>query len=142
MAFSVNKAIVLGNAGKDAEIRYTQSGKAVANFSVATSEKKKDGTEVTEWHRVVAWEKLAELCGRLVTKGSKVYVEGKFQTKEYTDKNGNRRFSTEIVAREMVFMGGSAGRQEGSRSYVGRDNQQAQGGGEGQPYADDEEIPF
>ena len=105
MAYSVNKVILLGNLGRDPELRYTQSGTAVAKFSVATSSRTKDGGDKTEWHNVVAWDKLAELVNRLVGKGSKVYVEGRLQTREYTDKDGNRRWSTEVVAREMLREG-------------------------------------
>ena len=102
---SVNKVILIGNLGKDPEIRYTQTGKAVTSFSLATSERAgRDGNERTEWHNIVAWDKLAELCGRLVRKGNKVYVEGRLQTREYTDKTGTKKWSTEVVAREMVFL--------------------------------------
>jgi single-strand DNA-binding protein len=143
MAFSVNKAVILGNVGKDPEIRYTQSGKAVTNFSVACSEKYGE-KETTEWINVVAWDKLAELCGQLVGKGSKVYVEGKIQTREYTDKDGNKRWSTEIVAREMVFLtpkGDGEQRREHTpargRQESGGGNQQSFGGGSGNnPYDD------
>jgi len=103
MSFSANKAIILGNLGRDPELRYTQSGKAVVNFSVATSERRGD-EETTEWHSVVAWDKLAELVNRLCVKGTKVYVEGRIQTREYTDRDDNKRHKTEIVAREMVFL--------------------------------------
>jgi len=149
MGYSVNKALILGNIGRDPEIRYTQSGKAVTELRVATTEKWGRGenqTENTEWHRVVVWDKLAELCGRFLHKGSKVYVEGRIQTREYTDREGNRKWSTEIVARDVVFLdpkgsgggGGYSGGGGGGGGYSG-------GGGGGQdqvPYADDEDIPF
>ena len=105
MAYSVNKVIILGNLGRDPEVRYTQSGKAVANFSVATtSRRSKDGNESTEWHNIVVWDQLADLCGRFLNKGSKIYVEGRLQTREYNDRDGNKRRSTEVVAREVVFL--------------------------------------
>jgi len=110
MAGSVNKAIILGNLGADVELRYTQGGSSVANFRVATSESYTDKAgarqETTEWHSVVAWGKLAELCGEYLSKGSKVYVEGRLQTRKWQDKAGADRYTTEINAREVVFVGG------------------------------------
>lgn len=104
----INKAILVGNLGADPEIRYTQSGTQVATFSVATTERWKgqDGQmqESTEWHRVVAWARLAEICGEYLNKGSKVYIEGKIQTRKWQDQNGNDRYTTEIVAREMKML--------------------------------------
>jgi single-strand DNA-binding protein len=115
----INKAIIVGNLGADPEIRYTQSGSAVATFNVATTERWKDqegqAQESTEWHRIVAWRKLAEICGEYLHKGSKVYIEGKIQTRKWQDQNGNDRYTTEIVAREMKMLdrresgGGSQG---------------------------------
>ncbi len=165
MAYSVNKVLLLGNLGRDPELRYTQSGKAVARFSMATSERGRDGNDRTEWHNVVAWEKLAELCNRLVRKGNKVYVEGRLQTREYTDKSGQRKWSTEVVAREMVFLtterdgaGRGPGAPHPADAYSGGNGNgggapaagaPAGGGGGGGgggapdiPYADDEDIPF
>ena len=115
----INKAILIGNLGADPEVRYTQSGTAVATFNVATSERWKgqDGQmqEQTEWHRVVAWAKLAEICGEYLHKGSKVYVEGKIQTRKWQDKDGVDRYTTEIVARDMKMLSakGEGGRQSG-----------------------------
>ncbi len=104
----LNKAMVIGNLGADPEIRYTQEGTPVASFTVATSErwKGKDGQmqESTEWHRIVAWRRLAEICGEYLHKGSKVYIEGKIQTRKWQDQNGNDRYTTEIVAREMKML--------------------------------------
>lgn len=104
----LNKCMVIGQLGQDVEIRYTQGGDAVANFSVATSEKwkGKDGQmqESTEWHRVTVWGKLAELCGQYLTKGSRVYVEGPLKTRKWQDQNGNDRYSTEINAKEIKFL--------------------------------------
>jgi len=107
---SLNKVQLIGRLGRDPEVRYTQAGKSVANFSIATSERWKDksGTmqERTEWVNIVAWEKLAEICGEHLAKGRLVYVEGKLQTREYQDKDGNARKTTEIVARDVQFLGG------------------------------------
>ena len=103
----VNKVILIGNLGADPEIRYTQSGSAVANIRVATTETwTKDGEkeEQTEWHRVVAFGRLAEIMGEWLVKGSKVYLEGKIQTRKWQDRDGNDRYTTEIVAREMKML--------------------------------------
>ena len=112
----VNKAILIGNLGGDPEVRYTQSGTAVANFSLATSErwKDKDGQqqEQTEWHKIVAFARLGEICGEYLSKGSKVYIEGRIQTRQWEDKDGNKRYTTEIVAREMKMLD-SRGQQSG-----------------------------
>lgn len=112
----INKAILIGNLGADPEIRYTQSGTQVATFNVATTERWKgqDGQmqESTEWHRVVAWARLAEICGEYLNKGSKVYIEGRIQTRKWQDQSGVDRYTTEIVAREMKMLsprGGGAG---------------------------------
>jgi single-strand DNA-binding protein len=108
---SVNKVIVLGNLGSDPEVRYTPSGKAVANFSLATSERytNKDGEkeEKTEWHRIVAWGRLGEICGEYLSKGSQIYIEGRLQTRTWEDRDGNKRYTTEIVAHTMQMLGGS-----------------------------------
>lgn len=107
---AMNKVFLLGNAGVDAEVRFTQSGQAVANFSIATTEKWLDKSgqkqERTEWHRIVVWGKQAELCGELVKKGDKVFIEGRIQTKEWTDKEGQKRESKEINANWVEFLGG------------------------------------
>lgn len=104
----INKVILIGNLGADPEIRYTQSGTAVVNFRLATSEtwKGQDGQkqEQTEWHQVVAWKRLAEICAEYLAKGSMVYIEGKLQTRKWQDQNGNDRYTTEIVAREMKML--------------------------------------
>ena len=115
----VNKVILIGNLGKDPEIRYTQSGAAVVNFSIATTERWKgqDGQqqEQTEWHNIVAWKRLAEICSEFLSKGSKVYIEGKLQTRKWQDKDGNDRYTTEIVARDMQMLTPrGAGSGEGS----------------------------
>lgn len=103
----INKAILIGNLGADPEVRYTQTGTAVANFNLATTESwTKDGNkeEKTEWHRVVAFGRLGEICGEYLSKGSKVYIEGRIQTRQWDDKDGNKRYTTEIVAREMKIL--------------------------------------
>jgi single-strand DNA-binding protein len=103
----INKAILIGNLGGDPEVRYTQTGTAVANFTIATTETwTKDGNkeEKTEWHRIVAFARLGEICGEYLSKGSKVYIEGRIQTRQWDDKDGNKRYTTEIVAREMKML--------------------------------------
>ena len=104
----VNKVILVGNLGRDPELKHLPSGQAICQFSIATSESYTDKAgqkqEKTEWHRIVAWEKLAEVCGKYLGKGSKVYVEGKLQTREWDDKDGVKRYQTEIVAREVKFL--------------------------------------
>ena len=105
----LNKVILIGNLGRDPELRYTASGQAVANFTLATTESipKKDGgrEDRTEWHRIVAWGKLAEICGEYLSKGRQIYVEGRIQTREWEDRDGNKRWTTEIVARNMQMLG-------------------------------------
>ncbi len=109
MARGVNKVILIGNLGRDPELRYTPSGAAVANFTLATNEtwSDKDGNtqEHTEWHRIVAWNRLAEICGEYLKKGSQVYVEGRLRTRSWDDKDGVKRFTTEVVARELRMLG-------------------------------------
>ena len=105
----INKVILVGNLGRDPEIRYTPSGMAVANFSVATTEKWKDKQsgemqERTEWHRIVAWGRLGEICGEYLAKGRQVYIEGKLQTRQW-EKDGVTRYTTEVVASEMKMLG-------------------------------------
>ncbi len=106
----MNKAMIIGNLGNDPEVRYTQNETPVTTFSVATTERWKDSDgnkqERTEWHRVVAWRGLAEVCGEHLKKGSKVYIEGKLQTRKWEDNDGNIRYTTEIVARDMEMLGG------------------------------------
>jgi single-strand DNA-binding protein len=105
---SVNKVTLIGNLGKDPELRYTSSGVAVATFSMATSESWKDPEgntqERTQWHNIVAWRKLAEIVGEYLKKGSKLYLEGRLQYRNYDDKNGVKRYVTEIVMDEMVML--------------------------------------
>jgi len=106
---SLNKILLIGHLGKDPEIRYTPDGSPVATFSIATSENwtDKNGTrqEHTEWHNIVAWNKLADLSKRFLSKGRQVYVEGRLRTREWTDRDGNKRRTTEIIATQMVLLG-------------------------------------
>jgi len=112
---SVNKVIIVGNLGRDPEVRYMPSGDAIANIAVATSFKSKDKNtgeqkESTEWHRISFFGRLAEIVGQYLKKGSTVYVEGRLQTRKYTDKDGIERYATDIIAEQMQMLGG---RQEG-----------------------------
>jgi single-strand DNA-binding protein len=107
---SINKAILIGHLGKDPEMRYTQDGRAVANFNIATTETWNDKNtgekrEQTEWHRIVAWGRLGEICGQYLSKGRQVFVEGRIQTREWEDQQGNRRWTTEIRASTVQFLG-------------------------------------
>jgi single-strand DNA-binding protein len=126
---SVNKVILIGNLGQDPELRYTSSGVAVASFSMATSEswKDQDGNvqEKTQWHKLVAWRKLAEIVGEYLKKGSKVYVEGRIQYRSYDDKNGVKRDITEIVLDQMLMLDSKgAGHANGSSTSAAASSQQ------------------
>jgi single-strand DNA-binding protein len=106
----INKAILVGRLGNDPEVRYAPDGTAVANFSIATSEEWKDKDtgekkERTEWHRITAWRKLGEICGEYLSKGRQVYIEGKIQTRSWEDKDGNTKYTTEIIASDVQFLG-------------------------------------
>ena len=144
MAKSLNKVQLIGNLGKDPELRYTASGVAVATFSVATNEswKDQDGNlqERTEWHNIVAWRKLAEICGEWLKKGKKVYIEGRIQTRSYDDKNtGAKKYITEIVAGDMIMLdGGRAGSGETSAPAGGSMPEPAAGSDS----ANEEPLPF
>jgi single-strand DNA-binding protein len=120
---SVNKVIIVGNLGRDPEIRYMPSGDAIANIAVATSYKSKDKNsgeqkELTEWHRISFFGRLAEIVGQYLKKGSSVYVEGRLQTRKYTDKDGIERYATDIIAENMQMLGGRQG-VGGGDSYDG-----------------------
>ena len=111
---SINKAIIVGNLGKDPEVRYMPNGDAVANITVATTESWKDKNtgekkELTEWHRIVFYRKLAEIVGQYLKKGSQVYIEGRIQTRKWQDKEGVERYTTEIIADEMQMLGSRQG---------------------------------
>lgn len=118
---SVNKVILVGNLGKDPELRYTPSGAAVANFSIATTEnyKDRDGNKQTktEWHNIVVWRQLAEVCGKYLHKGKQVYIEGKLQTRKWQDRDGNERYTTEVVADQMQMLGRAG--DDSNSSYQG-----------------------
>ena len=110
----VNKVILIGNLGRDPELRYTQSGQAVCNFTLATTESwtdkgSGDKVEKTEWHRIVVWGATAEAAAKYLAKGRSVYIEGKLQTREWEDKEGHKRQTTEIVAQNVTFLGGRDG---------------------------------
>ena len=117
---SVNKVLLIGRLGNNPEIRYTNTGTAVANFNLATSENWNDKNgqkqERTEWHRVVVWGKLAELCEKYLSKGRQCFVEGRLQTRSWDDKDGNKRYTTEIVASTIQFLGSNAGAQQGTHA--------------------------
>lgn len=114
----VNKVILIGNLGRDPEVRYTGAGTAVANFTLATTENWTDKSgnkqERTEWHRIVVWGRTAELCGEYLAKGRQVYLEGRLQTREWTDKENRKQFTTEIVANQVVFLRDGSGATAGS----------------------------
>ena len=152
----VNKATIIGNLGRDPEIKYTQSNVPVANFSVATTESWKDKTsgewqEKTEWHRIVAWRHLAERAERYLKKGKQVYIEGRIETRKWTGKDGNDRYTTEIVANQLMLLGrrddgegsgsgGNAQQQNGPKSSGGFSGPDlpADGGGPDE----DDDLPF
>jgi single-strand DNA-binding protein len=133
MAGGVNKVILIGNLGKDPEVRFTPSGAAVSNFNIATNESWTDKSgqkqERTEWHRIVVWGKLAELCGEYLKKGRQCYVEGRLQTREWTDKEGKKNYTTEVVAQSVQFLGGGAGGGAGRADGGGGSGRSDFGGG-------------
>lgn len=146
---SVNKVILVGNLGADPELRYTTSGDAVANISVATTDTWKDKAtgekkESTEWHRIVFYKKLAEIVGEYLKRGSQVYIEGSLRTRKWTDKEGQERYTTEIVADEMKMLGGRQSEQSAARGAPTQNpapGAQPQSGGGG--FGDmEDDIPF
>ena len=150
MARGVNKVILVGNLGNDPETRYMPSGDAVTNISVATTESWKDKQsgeqkEKTEWHRVVMFRRLGEIAAEYLRKGSQVYIEGKLRTNKWKDRDGNDRYTTEIIADEMQMLGGRGGAGGGDYSSGGGSNKSS-GGGQNSPPppADDfdDDIPF
>jgi single-strand DNA-binding protein len=142
---SVNKVIIIGNLGRDPELRYTQGGQPVCQLNVATTRvytnRNNDRVDETEWHRVTVWGKQAESCSQYLTKGRQVYVEGRLQTRSYEDKEGVKRYSTDIVAETVQFLGGrgegggggggGGGRSEGGGGRGGGGGQREGGGGGG-----------
>ncbi len=141
---SVNKVIIVGHLGRDPEMRYMPDGTAVANLSIATTEKYKDKSgqmvEQTEWHRVSFFGRIAEVCGEYLTKGSMVYVEGGLRTRKYTDKEGVERYVTEIKGDRMQMLGGGSSGERPAQQSKQRPEQQSGGGGHFSDLEDD--IPF
>lgn len=162
MARGVNKVILIGNLGQDPELRYTGSGTAVCNMRLATNESYKDSNgelvEKTEWHSVVAWARLAEICGEYLKKGSMIYIEGSLQTRSWEDRDGNTRYTTEVKAQEMQMLdsrgsngGGSSEYAAGGQSSRGASNRgsrpQSQNGGseavaDKDSFGPDDDLPF
>ena len=158
MAGGVNKVILVGNLGADPDMRYTPSGQGVCELRVATSESWNDKNgqrqERTEWHRIVVWGKRAEVCSKYLAKGRQVFVEGRIQTRTYDDKDGNKRYITEIIANDVQFLGGG-GREGASTGGRSRDDNAGPpppsdadfggyggGGGGGGGGGPDDDIPF
>ena len=139
---SVNKVILIGNLGKDPEVRYTANGKAVARFSLATSEvwndAEGDRQERTEWHNIIVWGKQGETCGQYLAKGRQAYIEGSIRSRSYDDKNGQKRYITEIVAQRVRFLGGGGGTRVAPEVEGEAPGEAA--AGQGPPLDDD--IPF
>jgi single-strand DNA-binding protein len=148
MAGSVNKVILIGNLGKDPEVRHLENGAAVANFSIATSENYKDrktGEKVsqTEWHNIVAWRGLAEIAEKYLKKGAKVYIEGKLKTRTWQDKEGNNRYSTEVITDNLTMLG-STGESMASSNQVKADENETKSSPEKEFSSPDEndDLPF
>jgi single-strand DNA-binding protein len=148
MANGLNLVQLIGFVGKDPELRSTQGGTAVANFSLATSDRwtGKDGNanERTEWHRITCWDKLATIVGQYVTKGKQLYVQGKIQSRKYTDKDNNERTAYEIIANQVVFLGakGDAAAQTAKPATAQTTKQAPESGYEPPPMDDDSQAPF
>ena len=139
---SVNKVILIGNLGRDPEVRYTSGGTPVANFTMATTDRWNDPSsgerkERTEWHRIVVWGKQAEIAGEYLRKGRQVYVEGSLQTREWTDREGNKRYTTEVRAQRFQMLG-----RPGERDAIEGEAQAAPAVAESQSGYEDDDIPF
>lgn len=149
MGKSINKVILIGRLGRDPEMKYTSGGTPFCRFSIATDDNWTDKgsgekQERTEWHSIVVWDRLAEICNQYLTKGRLVYIEGSLQTREWDDKEGVKRKTTEVRARDMVMLGGGGGGGEGgmpSRSDSGGGPSSGPSGGGGSAITDDD-IPF
>ena len=146
---SVNKVILVGNLGRDAELRYTPGGAAVATLNLATTEVWNDKggqrQEKTEWHRIVLWGKQAESLQEYLTKGKQIYVEGRLQTRQWDDKDGNKRYTTEIKADRVTLLGGGGGGGRGASMERGGGAGASHGGGHDEPPMEpitDDDIPF
>src|ERR1044072_3197200 len=141
---SVNKAILVGNIGKDPEVRFTGSGKAVCKFSLATSSTWNDNDgnkqERTEWHNIIVWGKQGENCGQYLAKGRQAYIEGSIRTRSYDDKTGQKRYVTEIIAQRVRFLGGGGGGRVAPEAEGESHGEPVSGGGGQAPFDDD--IPF
>ncbi len=139
---SVNKAILIGNLGKDPELRYTPSGQAVASFPIATTRKWRDKEgqtqEQTDWHNIVVWGKQAENANEYLSKGRPVYIEGRIQNRSYDDKDGNKRYISEVVALTVQYLGGKPDQAAGSRPSQGPASPEAPP----DVAADDDDLPF
>ncbi|HJV36699.1 single-stranded DNA-binding protein [Geomonas sp.] len=147
---SLNKVMLIGNLGKDPEVRYTPSGTAVASFSLATSDKIKNKNgeweEKTEWHNITLWGRTAEIAGEYLAKGRTVYIEGRLQTRKWQDKEGKDRYTTEIVGEKMQMLGGKGegggGQRPSGGSRGGYQQEHNQGGYDEPSFNPDDEIPF
>jgi single-strand DNA-binding protein len=145
---SLNKVMLIGNLGKDPELRFTPSGRAVAKFSLATSEQwttpEGQRQDRTEWHNIVVWGKQAETCGQYLSKGRQVYIEGSIRSRQYDDKEGQKRWITEVVAQRVQFLGGGRGDGAGAGRAAGGGG--GSGGGDDvgppAPMPEDDDIPF
>jgi single-strand DNA-binding protein len=141
---SLNKVMLIGNLGKDPEVRYTASGTAVASFSIATSERFKgksgDWEEKTEWHNVTLWGRLAEIAGEYLAKGKTVYIEGRLQTRKWQDRDGKDRYTTEVVGDRMQMLSGKG--DGGSRQSGAKGDSSGGQGFEEPPFNPDDDIPF
>lgn len=143
---SVNKAILIGNLGKDPELRYTSSGQAVASFSLATTDryKDKDGNwqERTDWHNIVVWGRQGETAKEYLSKGRSAYIEGRIQTRSYDDKEGNKKWITEIVANRVQFLGGRGEGDKSSGDASGSGSDEPQTVSEPLVNQEDDDLPF
>jgi single-strand DNA-binding protein len=141
---SLNKVMLIGNLGKDPEVRYTASGTAVASFSLATSERFKNKTgeweERTEWHNITLWGRLAEIAGEYLAKGKTVYIEGRLQTRKWQDRDGRDRYTTEIIGDRMQMLSGKG--EVGSKQGAGRPEGQEAPAYEEPVFNPDDDIPF
>jgi single-strand DNA-binding protein len=150
MAKSVNKVILVGRLGKDPELKYTASGTPFCRFSMATDDVWNDKSsgerqEKTEWHNIVTWDRLAEICNQYLTKGSLVYIEGSLQTREWDDQEGNKRRTTEVRARDMVMLGSKGDSAGGGQRRAAGATAEGMGGSTSSPSTStitDDDIPF
>ena len=143
----VNKVILVGNLGKDPEVRHLENGASVANFSIATSESYKDKNgnrqEQTEWHNVVLWRGLAQIAEKYLRKGSQIYIEGKLRTRSWQDKDGNTRYTTEVVGDQMTMLGGrSSGGNENSSPSSSNEPMQDNGSANLSSEDEADDLPF